>query len=100
MAYIYINEYNATGAIGTLPITAPPGRALARQQVAISGTSTPSAAFNAFTNMIMVSTDSICSITIGPPTPVAVMTYERMAANETRFYVVVPGDELAVISNT
>lgn len=102
MATLYVNEYLSTSFVGTIPMMVPPGRAIARQNVSISGSSTASNPFSSQppTGLIMVETDAICSIAIGPPGTVANASYERMAANEVRFYAVVPGDVIAVISNS
>ena len=99
MATLYINEYQTTAAISGLSIMVVSGEALARQNVEITGSSEQSGAFNAGTHMIMVSTDSACSITIGN-NPTADPSFERLAANETRFYQVNPNQKIAVISNS
>ncbi|MFA5897882.1 MAG: hypothetical protein WC829_02090 [Hyphomicrobium sp.] len=101
MATLYISEYayiggGANGAyIGVAP--EPP---LAEQALAISGTSNPSAAFNAATWFIRVHTDAICSILVGSGTPVATGVKKRLPADHTEYFAVTPGHKLAVISNT
>lgn len=104
MAVLYIDEYKDIPTLtswGAMP-QAPKAPPLATQHLTISGSSAPSAAFNASTNFVLVHTDSICSIafsdTSTPPT--AVTTASRMNANETRFYGVRGGGTMAVISNT
>lgn len=106
MATLYITEFadatvaDLTGSV-TLqwPIPAPMTPPVAEQHIAITGSSTASAAFNANTTFVMVETDAICSLAWGS-SPTAVTTAQRMAANEVRFYGVVPGQKVAVISNT
>lgn len=75
---------------------APP---LAEQTVAIGGTSTQSAVFNAKTKSIRVHTDAICSIAVGT-SPTATATTMRMVAGQTEYFAVTPGHRLAVITNT
>jgi hypothetical protein len=100
MATIYVTEFSAMGGAigGPAQIAARPG--LAKQSMAITASSTTlSSVFTAQTRFIRVHTDAICSIAIGK-TPVAVATYDRMSAESTEYYGVVPGDNLAVITNT
>jgi hypothetical protein len=99
MATLYVTEYSLNGWVQTPPITAPPLQSIqADYNVAIGGTSTPSPAFQAATGVIQINCDAACSIAYGG-SPTAVVTAHRMAANETRFYLVKPGDKLAVIAN-
>ena len=95
MATLYITEFQSPSQNFLAPQTPP----VAEQHVAISGSSTQSAAFNALTTFVMVETDAICSLAWGAD-PTAVTTAQRMNANEVRFYGVVPGQKLAVIVNT
>lgn len=101
MATLYIDEYasiptlTSWGAMPQAPATPP----IATQAITISGSSTASAAFNAKTTFVLLHTDAICSIAFGAA-PTAVTTASRMNANETRFYGVVTGQKVAVITNT
>lgn len=103
MAAIYITEHTKPSIHqgGLLPVVRMPP--LATQKVAIGGTSTASAAFNAKTRMIAVHTDAICSIefsaTAGAETA-ATASSKRMAANTTEYFEVGPGDKVSVITNT
>jgi hypothetical protein len=106
MAVLYITEFSSSTMAGltntstpSYPIPAPMTPPVAEQHVAIGAMSAPSAAFNAATNFVMIETDAICSLAFGA-SPVAVTTAHRMAANEVRFYGVVPGQAVAVIANT
>ena len=106
MATLYITEFadgTLAGVVGSpspqFPIPAPMTPPVAEQHVGISDSSTQSAAFNAATTFVMVATDAICSLAWGD-NPTAVATAQRMAANEVRFYGVVPGQKLAVITNS
>jgi len=74
----------------------------ATQVVAIGGTSTPSAAFGPSTRMLRVQSDVNCSIMVSPApgaTPVADTTQHRLAAGQTEYLSVKPGDLIAVVAN-
>ena len=102
MAVLYITEYaemqiGPAGRAGQMPMEPP----LAEQTVAIGGTSTASAAFNAKTRFVRLHTDAICSVLFGTA-PTAAATNGRMAANQTEFRAVPLGAsyKVAVITNT
>lgn len=101
MATLYVTEYadSAQTVRGAAQIAQSP--ALAGQTVAIGGSSTQSAAFNALTTFIRVHTDAICSIAIST-NPTATTTAKRMAADQTEYFGVPVGQsyKIAVISNT
>ena len=106
MATLYVTEFAAgtvAGLVGSVttefPVPAPMTPPVAEQHIAIGAGSLPSAAFNADTAFVMVNCDATCSLAWGAA-PVAVATAQRMAANETRFYGVVPGQKVAVIENS
>ena len=71
------------------------GRPIANNNVTIGGSHAESNAFNTNTKMIRLHTDAICSVVIGLA-PVATTADARMAANQTEYYQVYPGDKLAV----
>ena len=100
MATLYITEINALGydsVLGAIP--APRVPPVAEQAISIGVASEQSNEFNQNTNIVMVNTDTACSLAFGPD-PVSNTTAHRMGANETRFYSVIPGQRLAVIANT
>lgn len=105
MATVYIEEFSnvaeAGNLVGPALTTAQAAKfpSITGQTVAIGGASTQSNAFSATTTLIRVSTDAICSILIGS-NPTAVTTRMRLAANQTEYFGVRPGDKIAVISNT
>jgi hypothetical protein len=100
MAVLYISEYDRQCIdYLRLGVPAPQEPSIAEQSVAIGGTSAASAAFNAKTKFVRVHTDAICSIAFGV-SPTAVATAKRMAAGQTEFFGVRPGDKVAVITNT
>lgn len=103
MAAIYITEHTAPTMFqgGLLPVVRMPP--LATQKVAIGGTTTASAAFNAKTRMIAIHTDAICSIEFSATpgaTTAATASSKRMAANTTEYFEVNPADKVSVITNT
>lgn len=109
MAVLFIAEFQGLGApSGNLQQSAqvPP---VAQQTLAIGVGSVASNAFNARTQMIRVHTDAICSIAFGAApttpggtgsTPTATNTNMRLAANQTEYFAVYPGQIMAVITNT
>src|SRR5437899_519412 len=99
MATLYIAEFthiNPGDAVGAQIAKYPP---LVEQVVVIGGGSLASAAFNNQTRFIRVHADAICSIAIAT-TPTATVTNGRLAADQTEYLGVNPGDKIAVISNT
>jgi hypothetical protein len=99
MAKVYITEHlkPSTYYSGLLPMVAMPP--ITTQTVAIGGSSTQSAAFNTDARVIAVHTDAICSIEFGT-NPTATANSRRMAANTTEYFEVLPGNKVAVITNT
>lgn len=101
MATLYVTEYaeDGHGPSGSTRFAVAEAPGLAGQTITISGSSTQSAAFNANTRLIRVHTDAICSLAMGT-NPTATTAMKRMAADQTEYWGVVPGDKIAVIANT
>lgn len=105
MAVIYITEYNSLGGPPFAPSQAPVEPPLAAYSFAITAGSTtpaaPNVAFQSTANLIRIHTDAICSVAIGKA-PTAVVTANRMAANQTEYKTVPAGQlfTIAVITNT
>lgn len=100
MAVLYISEFsNGASVIGTALVAMMPQPSITDQTVAISGSSAQSAAFNARTRAVLLSADAICSIAFGA-NPTATATNLRLPANTIIAFAVVPGQKVAVISNT
>jgi len=109
MATLYIGEYTGLGDMNPNGPTrrlsseiaqTPPA---AEQTVAISASSAASAAFGTSTYLVRLHTDAICSIAFGTAagsTPTATAANARMAANQTEYFAVVPGQKVAVITNS
>lgn len=102
MASIFISEYTIAGSPGVggylVPVATEP--AVVEQVITIGGSSTQSAAFSPNTTFIRVHTGAICSILIGANPTASATVNKRLAANQTEYFVVAPGQKLAVISNT
>jgi hypothetical protein len=97
MATAYITEFRNLGLDGGAQIAPRPG--LASQTVAIGGTSAQSTAFSGSTRYIRVHVDAVCSSAVGA-NPTATIAGERMAADNTEYFAVNPGDKIAFITNT
>lgn len=100
MAKLYVAEFEKQGRDGAgfiAPVAKAP--ALVEQVVTIGATSEQSAAFGSLTRLVRVHTDAICSIAFGSD-PTATANTSRMAAGQTEYFIVSPGDKVAVIENT
>jgi hypothetical protein len=97
MATAYIREYQ-TLALGA---QAPAEPGIADQTVTTSAASAQSAAFNAVTNLIAISTpaaQAVCCLFGANPT--ALVTSLRLPANGVFFFGVTPGQKVALIDVT
>lgn len=72
----------------------------ASQTVAVGVSSAQSSAFGSTTGLIRVHCDVVCNVSIGGTNPTATTSLMRMAAGATEYFVVKPGDKLAVIAGT
>lgn len=102
MAVLFVTELQEMGWAGKFSnqlLHAPYMPPVAEQNIAIGASSTQSAAFNTNTRYVMLNTDTACCLAWGD-SPTAVVTAQRMAANETRFVAVRSGQKLAVIAAT
>ena len=100
MATCYITEfgYMAKDRMGSA-VLAGMLPAVAEQTVAV-GAEAESSAFNLGTRFIRVHTDAICSIKAGAAGVSATTASMRLAAGQTEYFAVQPGDVLSVIANT
>lgn len=97
MATLYVSEFGDLAIGRAQAMTLPP---LRTQTVAISGTSAATAlAFTENTRMVRVHTDVICSLAVGTA-PTATTSDLRLAADQTEYFGVKPGEKIAVITNT
>lgn len=100
MAKLYISEYTKIGggfATGQAVVQEPAH--VIQAPVTIGATSLQSAAFHNYTKIIRVHTDAACSIAFGD-NPTATANSMRLAGNQTEYFAVLPGQKLAVITNT
>jgi hypothetical protein len=95
-ADVYVTEYPRNYTVTYQAVVTPP---LASQKIAITASSVQSAAFNASTTIIRVHCDAVCSVQIGGTNPTATTSSARLAAGQTEYFMVTPGDKLAVIEN-
>ncbi len=96
---LYIEEFADFGLFGTRNsmTNIVPSNPITTQQVTYT-THVESAAFNAKTNFVRLSSAAACSLRFGTA-PTAVATDPRMPANTDRIYAVVPGQKVSVIDN-
>ena len=99
MAFLYIWEFSDVLALSDKLMAASAPGILQQTPVAIAAGSAQSAAFSGATKFIRVHTDVICSINIGF-NPTATAQNARLAANQTEYFGVWPGQQVAVITNT
>ena len=91
-----IRQYRPRPGTGRAGNPVAPGR---RETLAIGPASAQSGSFNPATNFIRAHTDATCSIAVGA-NPIAAAGSARMAANQTEYFQVRPGDKIAVIQNS
>ncbi len=96
---LYVTEFKGAPPLSVYfqAVTTP---ALADQAISISGSSTQSSAFNANTGIIRIHTDAACHLVIGGSSPTATGSSMRMGAGQTEYFLVTPGQKLAVITGT
>jgi hypothetical protein len=100
---LYVSEFkNAVSPIGTYASQeAMPQPSVVDQIVAVGGTSTPSAAFNAATYAVLLVTDTACCIAFSHAgaTPVADNTKNMLLpANVPMKFAVEPGGKVACVT--
>ena len=102
MPTLTVTEFkSAVSGIGSYLAQVPAQPPLAIQSLAISGTTNPSAAFNAATYAVELISDTACHVLFGDgngSTPVALSTSQYIPANVPLRYAVAPGQKVAVIT--
>lgn len=100
MAFAYITEYLRQPKDG-VGLVVPAGQEppLAVQKIAIGAGSVQSNPFDARTAFIAVNVDAPCSYKVGT-NPTATANDMRISQDATVFMGVIPGDRIAVITNT
>jgi hypothetical protein len=100
MPTLYVAEFATIGGSGNFPVQGSAVPPLAEQTVAIgAGSVACTNAFRANTLFVRVIVDATCSIAFGTA-PTATTTNMRMAANQTEYFAVSPGQRVAVITNS
>lgn len=100
MAVVDITQYASLAVDGSgRQISVGMEPCIANVQVAIGGSSVQSAAFNDNTRLVRVHTDAAIRIAFGA-NPTAASTSQRMAAGQTEYFGVRPGEKAAVITTT
>ncbi len=94
---LYVTEFAGPPAVSVY-YQATNTPAVANQTVAITGTSAQSAAFADTTKIVRIHTDIICHVVLGGASPTATASSMRLAADQTEYFVVAPGQKLAVIT--
>lgn len=105
MATLYITECKSLGwaPLGGQLVQAPHMPPVNEQHISITTVSAASTTWSTNTFMVMVETDATCSLawtSSATVTATATTSQQRMAAGETRFYMVDPGGSLSVVSNS
>lgn len=101
MATAYIREYADLAVTFSKVAQVPAEPAIADQTVTTSASSTQSAAFDANTRMVAISTPAAGAVCVKFGTnPTATTGSLRLPANSTFFFGVVPGHKVAMIDVT
>lgn len=98
MATLYVTEFQFQHVDQGRPVPCAFGAPITNNNIAITGGSLQSNPFSANTFLIRVHSDAICSILVGT-NPTVSTSDARMAANQTEYFGVQPGQIIAVISN-
>jgi len=100
MATLYVAEFSTIGGRSNFPVAGAQCPPLAEQTISMSGTSAQASnGFGTNTKFIRINTDAICSIAFGA-NPTAATTDMRLAANQTEYFAVIPGQKIAAITNS
>ncbi len=97
-ATLYVTEFQGAPPLSVYyqAVTTP---ALANQTVSIGGSSAQSSAFSSTTGIVRINTDTTCRVLFGT-NPTALSTSMRMIAGQTEYFIVTPGQKVAVITGT
>lgn len=98
---LYVSEFESPAASAGFPFPVGTEYANTTDQSVIdySGGSAQSAAFATTTKLVRIHTDSVCCIKFGA-NPTATTSHRRMAAGQTEYYFVRPGDKVAAVITT
>lgn len=95
----YVTEYATAGHMAGSTVPVAVGRPITNNNITIGAGSVQSNAFNTNTRLIRVHNDATqpVFVKIGLNPTAVTATDGRMAANQTEYYQVNPGDKIAVI---
>ena len=111
MAKLYVTEYasaalpfpyggSSSNPLQNYPLDAAQEPAITTQVLSIGVGSVQSNPFNVNTRFVRLHSDAICSVEFGADPTASAASSQRMAANQTEYKGVKPGDLVAVITNT
>ncbi len=102
MAKLYLTEHTASGryAGSAIPVADTANWVENANSPLNIGGALTSAPFGPNTTLIRVHCDAICSVLITTAGTLATTSNARMAANQTEYWYVRPGQILSVIANT
>lgn len=95
MATLYVTEYQSIATPSQIP-----QEPAVNTQTASIGASAASVTLSANTHTVRLHTDAICSVLITNGGTAATAASPRMAANQTEYRGVTPGQIISVITNT
>lgn len=100
MTTLYVAEFATVGGTSNFGVAGGLVPPIREQTCTIAATSTPvSSGFTQNTAFVRLHSDSICSVAFGT-TPTASTSTMRMAAGQTEYFAVAPGQKVAAIVNT
>jgi hypothetical protein len=103
MSRVFLTEHTSAGRYGggVIPV-ADTGQWLenANSPINVTGVAANSAPFGPNTSLIRIHTDTVCSVWVTTAGTSATTNNARMAANQTEYWYVHPGQILSVIANT
>lgn len=98
-ATLYVTEFQGAPPMSVY-YQAARSPALIQQTVLFTSSSVQSSAFSATTGLVRIQCDAICNVTVGGTNPIATTSTMRLTAGQTEYFVVAPGDKVAVIAGT
>jgi hypothetical protein len=96
MGIVFISEYADSGFV-TGPVAVGKEPAISNQLVTSAVGTAQSAAFKSNTRLVRVHTDTAIYYRFGTNPTAVTATDAKMAANQTEYFQVMPGDKIAVI---
>ena len=112
VATLYVAEYRTMASVPSATNWAPNAAqgpqepSIAEQTLSITPSSTASSAFGGYTAIVRLNCDAVCSVVFSTAAqvntgtlPAATTSNKRLAANQTEYFGVFPGQSVAVIAN-